>query len=586
MSKMPWALRPRPKLSEAEIAIAEERTVARLADLFPHADAPAESARRRSGGRPPIVVEGDSDLIGLPPEGGIETLEGLPEDADTPELVGVMDVPSDTAELVSVVVTRAPHSELVGVMELPAWAEPVPMGAAGDAAFADHGDLAGSPMAEDPIDPAHDGVSDTQPTLDPARAEPDGALPVADDPAPSPALTDLRRDEPSATPGATADAMDAAPGEIAPTAGVAHPRRGRTAPPAARGPEKRDPTPAAPKATAAPRAAVKGRFVKGNVPASKAAATPRAAPKAAPKAAAAPRAAVRAAPRAAPKVAAPRAAPKGRSANGNRPAPDARLRPSTARPVARVSAQPTLAVPTALCPSCALLLEPPPTSSRRCPRCRQPIVVKRVEGRTAYLTEAAVAIFETQRQKASDSGRLARERERWLKLAIAAGAPTHKAERMAAAHPSADVVEAARQLYLAAAKRAFLAAKRDHQWKEASRIRRDQAVALHRLAGAPLPPPDDLVSLYREGVAAELRGLAEIVRDAELVSATCCETCRDDHGRISSIGKELKAPRLPHPGCPRVFCRCTWDLAPRDRELVLRYVRRRPRAASRPAATG
>jgi len=207
--------------------------------------------------------------------------------------------------------------------------------------------------------------------------------------------------------------------------------------------------------------------------------------------------------------------------------------------------------------------------------------VKRVGGRIAYLTEAAVAIFEAERRKMSDSGRLTRERAQWLKLAVAAGAPAQKTDRLAASHPSEEVVAAARQLYLGTVDRAFRTAKRAHRWEEASKIRRDQAVALHRLAGSPVPPPDDLVSIYREGVAAELRGLAEIARDAELVGAGCCDVCRADDGVIAAISRELSAPRLPHAGCPKVFCRCSWDLATRDRELVLRYLRRRPRPAAK-----
>ena len=212
--------------------------------------------------------------------------------------------------------------------------------------------------------------------------------------------------------------------------------------------------------------------------------------------------------------------------------------------------------------------------------------MKHVDGRTAYLTEAAIAVFEAERRKESDAGRLAREREKWLKLAVAAGAPAQKGSRLGAARPSEEAVDAARQLYMATIDRAFQSAKRDRRWEEAARIRREQAIALHRLAGSPQPPPDDLLAVYREGVTTELRGLAEIVRDAELVGATCCEPCRADNGRVAVISKELSAPQLPHMGCPKVFCRCSWDLATRDRELVLRYLRRHPRPASRRSAKG
>jgi hypothetical protein len=82
----------------------------------------------------------------------------------------------------------------------------------------------------------------------------------------------------------------------------------------------------------------------------------------------------------------------------------------------------------ALCPYCARVLQPPPAANRQCLRCQQLIVVKRVEGHVAYLTEAAVAIFEAERRKELDAGRWNQERERWLKLAAAAGARSPAAQ--------------------------------------------------------------------------------------------------------------------------------------------------------------
>jgi hypothetical protein len=241
-------------------------------------------------------------------------------------------------------------------------------------------------------------------------------------------------------------------------------------------------------------------------------------------------------------------------------------------------------VPTAFCPYCALLLHPPPTASRRCARCRQRIVVKRVERRAVYLTEAAVLVFEAERRRVATSGRLTQERERWLRLAAAAGAPAQRQAGLAAAPLSEKVVGAARTLYLSTVDRTFKAAKRDHEWETASRIRREQATALYRVAGSPLPPSADLVALFREGVAAELRGIAEISRDAELVSASCCDVCRADDRLIFRIAHQLRVPRLPHEGCPRGLCRCGWDLAARDRRTIRRYLRRRPGTESRAAA--
>ena len=287
----------------------------------------------------------------------------------------------------------------------------------------------------------------------------------------------------------------------------------------------------------------------------------------------------------------PKASAKATASNVADPAAEAvpPARPTAgAAPVPRsAGAAPPRAAPAlaaAVCPYCARVLQPPPGANRHCPRCRQLIVVKRVEGHVAYLTEAAVAIFEAERRKELDSGRWNQERERWLKLAAAAGAPTRSTRIIAAARISEEVVEAARTLFMTTAERAFESAKRQHRWEDAARVRRDQASALHRVAGSPKPPTVDVVTLYREGLTAELRGLAEIVREAELVADDCCERCRVNDRRIVVISEELAAPSLPHQGCPRGLCRCSWDLATRDREAMLRYLRRRPRPAAHVAS--
>jgi len=239
----------------------------------------------------------------------------------------------------------------------------------------------------------------------------------------------------------------------------------------------------------------------------------------------------------------------------------------------------------ASCPYCALLLQPPPESSRRCPRCRQRIIVKSVDGRAVYLTEAALLVFDSERRRSASSRRWTKERKRWLKLAIEAGAPPQRAARLAAAQLSEDAVEAARTLYMTTVERSFRVAKRDRRWDDASRIRREQAMALFRVAGSPLTPPEGIVELARDGVAAELRGLAEITRDAELVSAACCDSCKADDGRIYRITQELREPRRPHLGCPKGLCRCRWDLAARDQTTVRRYLRHRARTRQRNSST-
>ncbi len=227
------------------------------------------------------------------------------------------------------------------------------------------------------------------------------------------------------------------------------------------------------------------------------------------------------------------------------------------------------------CPYCATLLDPAPTANRRCERCRHRIMVKKVNGAAVYLTEAALQVFDAERKRVSNLARWTKERDRWLRLAAAVGAPEERGAQLAKARLTNEVVETSRKLFVNTSDRAFWAARAKQDWVAAGRLRREKAVALHAGAGSPLPPSDEVIAIYREGVAAELRGISGIARDAELVGVNCCDACKADEGTVVRIARELKAPRLPHAGCPRGLCRCHWDLAEKDRLTVRRYLRRR-----------
>ena len=254
------------------------------------------------------------------------------------------------------------------------------------------------------------------------------------------------------------------------------------------------------------------------------------------------------------------------------PASSARRSPASRTAKARPKRLPATIPP--FCPYCATVLQPPPANSRRCDQCLQRIVVKRIEGRVVYLTEAAIPVFEAERQRIASSRRLTRERGRWLKLAASVHAPAERVARLAAARPSPAAVEAARALYVASVDRSFNAARRERRWEDASRLRREQALTLYRIAGSPAIPPAETVALHREAATAELRGIARIGRQAELRGATCCELCRSDDHRAFQIAAELATPRLPHVGCPRGLCRCRWDLPAPDRATVGHPARR------------
>jgi hypothetical protein len=210
------------------------------------------------------------------------------------------------------------------------------------------------------------------------------------------------------------------------------------------------------------------------------------------------------------------------------------------------------------CPNCGIVLDPPPKSTRLCPRCRHRIVVRRVEGRTIYLTEAAVEVFEAERQRGALEQTWSRQRRDWLLHGRQVGVPAERRQRIEDAPLTAASVQAARTLYMTHVERAARIARRDKHWEEVARLRRRQAAALYDEAGATPPPSDEVLGLYREGMAATLRELAAVAKGVELVGATCCAACRADNERTFKIADELRTPRLPHPECPRGLCACDW----------------------------
>jgi hypothetical protein len=240
--------------------------------------------------------------------------------------------------------------------------------------------------------------------------------------------------------------------------------------------------------------------------------------------------------------------------------------------------EPPSAVPQAqtglACPSCAVLLDPPPARNRLCPRCRQPIVVRRVDGRLALLTEAAVEVFEAERERANNQRAWAAARQRWLRLAVNVKASPARRQRLAAAPLSAEVVSGSRRLYLVTAERAARTARHDKRWGDVGRILRERAQALYEEAGAPVPPPDEIAAIHREGMTAVLRSLQPLAREVELVSTGCCAACRADEDTSFRIALEMRTARLPHAGCPNGLCGCDWWPA------VVQPLKRRRRAAS------
>lgn len=180
------------------------------------------------------------------------------------------------------------------------------------------------------------------------------------------------------------------------------------------------------------------------------------------------------------------------------------------------------------------------------------------EGRAIYLTEASVEVFEAERHREVEMLEWTRERREWLRLARLVGAPADRRRRLGAAPLTAATIESARSLYLITVEHAVRTARRDKRWDDVARMRQRQAAALFEEAGSVLPLAEEVLALHREAMVANLRALAAVSREAELVGASCCAACRADDERIFKIVDELRTPRLPHAGCPRGLCACDW----------------------------
>ena len=224
-------------------------------------------------------------------------------------------------------------------------------------------------------------------------------------------------------------------------------------------------------------------------------------------------------------------------------------------PRAPVVAAPPVAV---ACPYCGVVLEPPPTSSRLCPRCRHRIIVRHAEGRAIYLTEDAVQVYVAEREREAEVEAWTHQRRNWLQLARGVSAPADKRKRLETAPLTEATVRSARSLYLITVEHSVRAARREKRWDEVARLRQRQAAALYEEAGGEPPPSEEVLALHREAMNANLRALQAVSREAELVGATCCAACRADDDRIFKIADELRTPRLPHAGCPRGLCSCDW----------------------------
>ena len=152
-------------------------------------------------------------------------------------------------------------------------------------------------------------------------------------------------------------------------------------------------------------------------------------------------------------------------------------------------------VAVAYCPYCAKLLDPAPTTSKRCDHCRQRIVVKRIDGTPRFLTEAAVLVFEAERRRVLRTRRAGRAIGTAGSASRRRPGQPRRARRRSSRPPdlTEDVVAAARKLYLTTVDRAFRAARAARDWEAGSPTPARRGRGLYRVAGSPRRLSADVV---------------------------------------------------------------------------------------------
>ena len=227
-------------------------------------------------------------------------------------------------------------------------------------------------------------------------------------------------------------------------------------------------------------------------------------------------------------------------------------------PVAPVPVPPAPATPVAVtvaCPNCGAVLDPPPTSSRLCPRCRHRIVVRHSEGRAIYLTEAAVEVFVAEREREAQVEEWTHQRRTWLQLARGVEAPADRRKRLEKAPLTAATVQSARSLYLITVEHAVRAARRDKRWDDVARLRQRQAAALYEEAGGSPPLSEEVLALHREAMAANLRALQAVTREAEACRRILlCRLPRRRRTHLQDRRRAAHAPPAARRLSPRAVC--------------------------------
>lgn len=204
--------------------------------------------------------------------------------------------------------------------------------------------------------------------------------------------------------------------------------------------------------------------------------------------------------------------------------------------------------PPSACPYCGVVIDPPPARSRKCPDCRERIVVRtrRSDGAKVLLTEADAADFDEQRKaEAARNDAIRKSSNIGATPEDFANAERTVAQKFGTALP--------RDVFWQLANEFAVRAMKSNDWHALSMVYWQQARLLYE-EGKPH------LDLAREASKASLQRYAHdgFVKQVEIL-CNCCELCERDAGRKMSVQDAMEQLPIPHEESANDgWCICLW----------------------------
>ena len=199
------------------------------------------------------------------------------------------------------------------------------------------------------------------------------------------------------------------------------------------------------------------------------------------------------------------------------------------------------------CPYCGVVLDTPPKGSRKCPACRDKIVVRtrRSDGAKQYLTEHDAKVFDAERK--ADVFR-----NKAIRAADMIGMDKATFERTEKELLAKSPGNGPGDVFWTLANKQVANQMRSGNWHGLSMTYFQQALWLHN-EGRPY------VRLKVEAEKARAQSYTGLDRqELEVDASHCCPNCSKFNGRIYPIEQALREWPVPVQECTNGWCLCTW----------------------------